>query len=144
MDPSLRATLARREESVKRGPERYVGLPAEMPRVNFAQALQSLAGGIERPALCKQVDGLYVLLRQVDVPESPAFSCRDKPCPPWIISTRYLPPTPYLGLPPGVRAEDLPLPPFSHFRTEIDPDTGKPLGTSESYGTVNGRLAPIP
>ncbi len=144
VDASLKATLALREASVKSGPKRYVGLPAEMPRVNFIQMLQSRPGGTGGPTEYKQVEALYVLLRQVDVEESPSFPCRDKPCPRWITSTRYLPPTPFFGLPPGVRQEDLAPRPFTHFRTEIDPETGKILGSSESYGTVNGRPAPIP
>jgi hypothetical protein len=139
VDLSLKATRAQREKGVESGPHRYVGLPAEMPGVNFVEALNCISQSIGGVTTCKQIEGLYVLLRQVDVEESPEFPCRDNPCPRWILGTRYLPPTPCFGCPPGT-----PLPPFSHFRTEIDPDTGKRLGTSESPGTVNGRPADIP
>ncbi len=131
VDPSLRASLAQREASVKSGPERYVGLPEVLPAVKFMDTLQPGRSVGARTA--KQVEGLYVLVRDATAEEIPDVPCRQTPCARWIISTRYLPPTPYFGLPPGVREEDLPHPAFTHSRTVIDAETGKPLMTQESW-----------
>lgn len=117
--PTTRRSIPERETGVEHRGERYEGLPAELPRINFMQALQSVAEGFGGTVTAKQIEGLYVLVRHLTPHETPLLPCRDTPCPRWVITLRYLPPWGRLPPEPGA---------FEHHRHQVDPSTGKYLG----------------
>jgi len=132
MDASARPTGGQRGQGMNARFEGYDGVPAQMPRVNFMQALQSAEEGLGGTTVAKQIESLYVLLRQtVSKRIAPVAPCRESPCPRWAITLRYLPVIRHA--PPGdYQREALPHPPtgirFENIRHYIDPATGEWLG----------------
>ena len=113
---------------MKRSSRGYDGLPIEMPRINLIQALQSVAEGLGGTTQAKQIEALYVLSRRTVSKETvpTAVPCREAPCTRWEITLRYLPPVRPIGLAgPGGKRPRITLPPFMHFRHDVDPGTGK-------------------
>ena len=113
--PSAQPTLAEREDWMERGPERYEGLPPEMPRIDFMRALQSAADAGGRTTAAKQIEALYVLVRHAVKQDTPYLPCRNTPCPRWMITCRYVPP----GGPHRGHVG------FDHDLVRIDANTGK-------------------
>jgi len=131
VDPPTSPSSASLEGRLEGMGQRFEGVPAEMPRINFMQGLQSITEGIGGTSMAKQVEAIYVLLRHTISEDTPYMPCRKAPCPRWIITLRYLPPTPFPGPPaPGGGRTTVYRRPFENYEHEVDPTTGKWLGAT--------------
>jgi hypothetical protein len=93
------------------GAEEYLGLPENIPKITFIEAIRNVFGN---PETALEIIAVYVIDKRMN----------HEPCPVWAIDLRGIPPVPTIN--PG-GDEKVPVRQRNHFRTVIDAETGHQL-----------------